>query len=265
VSPQIILISTWSHHVWPPAGQPAPAERRAPRSHHPLRPAATARPWSSESCALRPPAFVDFERSSVGIGKRMQKKSCPVEATCFSRRSGAKSGGKTLIRKLGAFALAVYIHPMLKRPNFDKPQEELSQGIAKLHVALAVFSQCLQLRPEGHETCYHRRSSPLPLHTEIRVHTIANGIVPPFRTGAPNSPGLAVGREFKGRIQRRLQPFQPMDRQGSRQQRGRPATRQGEGNGQFLSTGDDVVMLLAWPGSPDKVASDLRGNGRSAF
>lgn len=55
-----------------------------------------------------------------------------------------------------------------------------------------------------------------------RAHTIANGIVPPFRTGAPrtvqvpssNSPGLAVGREFKGRIQRRLQPFQPMDRQG---------------------------------------------------
>ena len=135
--------------------------------------------------------------------------------------------------------------------------------------------------------------SPLPLHAEMCVYQIANGILLPFRTRLREqkrttqsrfhhqTPGLAVGREFKGGIQRSLHPFQAMYRQGGRQQRCGPATRQREGNCKFLNTGDDAVMLLARQGSPDKVqvnkwhskgsdpdvcvAASLRGNGKSAF
>ena len=86
-----------------------------------------------------------ISRSSVGIGKRIQKKSGRELATCFWCKIWRKNTWE-----IGSVC-ACSLHPMPTRPNFDKPQKELSQGIAKLHVALAVFSQCLQLRPEGYE------------------------------------------------------------------------------------------------------------------
>ena len=68
-----------------------------------------------------------ISRSSVGIGKRIQKKSGRELATCFWCKIWRKNTWE-----IGSVCAC-------------------SQGIAKLHVALAVFSQCLQLRPEGYE------------------------------------------------------------------------------------------------------------------